>query len=116
MALQPRSTFALWLHAFRHDGESERSFANRMGIDQRTLRRIYEGNVVHQSTLLAIAAAIKLPPEEVFKHATESQPSDGLNNPSWIIARIVDGLHGLDEPSLADVLRYVLGLLAKRGQ
>jgi len=60
MAVQPQSTFAKWLHAFRHEGESERSFANRMGIDQRTLRRIYQGNAVHQTTYNAIATALRV--------------------------------------------------------
>ena len=113
MALQPQSSFAKWLHAFRHDGESERAFAIRMGIDQRTLRRIYEGHIVHQQTLLAISAAINIPAEEVFRRASSSEPED-INSPSWLISRIVDGLQGLPETDLAQVLTYVLNLLAKQ--
>lgn len=114
MALQPQTTFAWWLHAFRHEGESERSFADRMGIDQRTLRRIYKGNVVHQSTYIAIATALDMSPGEVFNRAASSQPDSGINKPHNLIAMIVDGLMGLPEVDLVDILRHTLNLLTKR--
>jgi transcriptional regulator with XRE-family HTH domain len=116
MALQPKTDFARWLHAFRKDGESERAFARRLGIEQQTLRRIYEGHVSHQSTLISIATAIKIPPEEVFRRASTAEETDQLNSPAWLVSRIVDALQGLSETNLAQVLTYVLNLLAKQKQ
>lgn len=110
--MKPTTDFARWLHAFRQDGESERGFARRLGIESQTLRRIYEGRVAHQKTLMAIAKAINLPPEEVFRQAaglTEIR----LTDHSWLMSKLIEGLSMLTNAEQAEILAHVLRLAEK---
>lgn len=113
MGLKPQSYFARWLHAFRLDGESERAFARRLKIEQQTLRRIYEGHVVHQKTLLSIASALNLPREEVFKHASDQTGVININDRSWLTSRLVDVITRLPESDQAFLLAEAIRLSEK---
>jgi len=113
--MKPTTDFARWLNAFRQDGESERGFARRLGIESQTLRRIYEGRVAHQKTLMAIARAINLPPEEVFRQAaglTEIR----LHDRSWLLSKLIEALSMLTDAEQAEILAHVLRLAERENK
>ena len=110
MPLKPQTKFARWLHNIRESHESERAFAHRLGISHPTLRRIYEGKQVDNSTLEKIAksSAHNLGIDEIFRLAGALPPEQRRLTADRELGRIITDLESLKGTPVYDpVLRAV---------
>lgn len=97
MSAKTSSKLGTWLRKLQQVGESNRAFAERLGISYVTLGRIYEGKNVDNSTLQKIAdsAVHNLGIDEIFRMAGALPPAQRSNMADREVRRILDDLESL---------------------